>query len=384
MPLRGLLLVLLALGLLLPCICAAQDATEEVDYLALAGMLIRDDHLDRARVALSQVDSDDPNLDRVRYFTLLGIVHLRSGAFEQAYESLGLATAAGPHDALLYLYRAQAAYGCTRFSEALAELDKAKGAGIDTAGFHLLRAQTFRALNDSGRAWRAVEDGLLKYADDVNLLRLRVALLMESGLYQQALTYTGLLLTGEAERLDDVLTVAESLIRANQPEQAVTLLEAACLRHPDNLDLRVALAHAWQANSLPRAAATLFAEVARHRPEFAFEAAELYRRAGMPLTALYWNALVDDQKRKIRQRLGLLLQNEHYEMAAAMETRLSRLGLLEDEDIRYALAYALFKIRDYDRAEQHLKHLTRQDLFTNANSLRAAIETCRAEAWECY
>ena len=66
-----------------------------------------------------------------------------------------------------------------------------------------------------------------------------------------------------------------------------------------------------------------------------------------------------------------------------MEIPLRRVGLMEDEDLRYALAYALFKTGDFDGAERHLAALTRPDLFRKAAELRSAIQDCAEDSWKC-
>ena len=66
-----------------------------------------------------------------------------------------------------------------------------------------------------------------------------------------------------------------------------------------------------------------------------------------------------------------------------METPLRRVGLLEDEDLRYAIAYALFKTGEFQQAELHLAALNRPDLFRKAAELRRAIQDCVQDSWKC-
>ena len=66
-----------------------------------------------------------------------------------------------------------------------------------------------------------------------------------------------------------------------------------------------------------------------------------------------------------------------------MEPALRRAGLFEDEDIRYALAYAWFKAGDYDKSEDHLTALRRSDLFRKATELRKIMQDCADERWRC-
>ena len=90
-----------------------------------------------------------------------------------------------------------------------------------------------------------------------------------------------------------------------------------------------------------------------------------------------------DQSAKLKQRLAILLELRRFEQAAAMDEDLLRVGLLEDEDIRYALAYAVFKTGDFAAAEKQLQKLSRPDLFRKAAELRRAMQDCSEEPWLC-
>jgi tetratricopeptide (TPR) repeat protein len=101
------------------------------------------------------------------------------------------------------------------------------------------------------------------------------------------------------------------------------------------------------------------------------------------MQALTLNGQVIDQQKKLKQRLAIFIDLERFDQAAGMEPDLYRTGLLANEDIRYALAYALFKTGRYEEAESHLRQLTDSDLFRKANELRGAMERCREEPWRC-
>ena len=72
-----------------------------------------------------------------------------------------------------------------------------------------------------------------------------------------------------------------------------------------------------------------------------------------------------------------------FERAANMESSLYRTGLLEDQDVRYALAYALFSSRRFADANKHLDHLKNAELFRKGTELRRLMEVCKTEPWQC-
>ena len=69
-------------------------------------------------------------------------------------------------------------------------------------------------------------------------------------------------------------------------------------------------------------------------------------------TELRANARILDQKVKLKQRVAILIDLERFEAVSALEPRLSRMELLDDnQELRYALAYALFQVGEHRRAE---------------------------------
>ena len=72
-----------------------------------------------------------------------------------------------------------------------------------------------------------------------------------------------------------------------------------------------------------------------------------------------------------------------WERAAALDARLSRLGALDDESLRYGLAYAHFETGDHTRAEDLLRGIEDARLFRQATSLREAIDRCRENPEQC-
>jgi hypothetical protein len=78
-----------------------------------------------------------------------------------------------------------------------------------------------------------------------------------------------------------------------------------------------------------------------------------------------------------------LVDAEDFEAVTALEPQLNRLGLLGDQSVRYAVAYAAFKTGQFQKAEQHLREITEPELLESSLQLRKAIEACREAGWEC-
>lgn len=215
--------------------------------------------------------------------------------------------------------------------------------------------------------------------------RQRIALLVELGLglYREAVGLGQALLSRDEAGADDSLMLGEALRRNRQYDEAKRFLEDARLRYPDDTRIVVQLAHAYVDSGLPLAGAELFQRAAALEPDFVVEAAELYRRAGAFERALYMNAQIDDQAKKSRQRVAILLDRQDFETVAAMEDRLRRLGLLEDQAVRYALAYARFQTGDHAGSERLLKGIRDPELFKSATQLRKVMAHCQASPEAC-
>jgi len=143
------------------------------------------------------------------------------------------------------------------------------------------------------------------------------------------------------------------------------------------------LAHLYLDRQMPEAAANLFDEASIEDGKYTKEAAEMLRRARQFTLALYKNAQLTDTKEKYKQRVAIYLEFGEYERVVATDSALERSGLLEDENIRYALAYSYYMTGNFDKSEAQLKELSRPDLFEKATELRKSMEKCQNNSWEC-
>ncbi|MFO8071990.1 MAG: hypothetical protein R6V85_08950 [Polyangia bacterium] len=389
----ALLAALLALALLAPGDAGArlrkkekdpeEEIPAEVDHIALASMMLTDGYFDRAAAVLSEVDTEAEGLDLARYHMLFGLVSLERSAFGDAESHLEASLEAGQQDPMVHVFLAQARFGNGDYAGTLAALDAAGAAAESLAGSYRLRAQCHWKLERREQAFYALSHGLERFPDDAQLARYRVLLLVEMGLYQQAMEEGRTYLERAEASADDHASISEALIRGGQAEQAILILEGARLRFPASEEIALQLARAYLRAGRPLTAARLFRSEAHEHPELLLDAAELFKKGGRPVQALYLNADVVDQRAKIRQRLGLLIELERFEEAAALEPRLERLGLLDEDSVVYALAYSLFQIGKHDAAESYLERIRDPRLFKHAMELRRSMERCRAMGWEC-
>lgn len=361
-----------------------EETPEEIDHVSLAARMIKDGHFDRAQAVLGQVDLKLPGLDLARYFTLLGLVKLKLEDHSGARDALVQAVKVGQQDRSVHLFLAQAYYGLKDDRSVIRALDDAGDELTSTAPeLYGMRAVAHWRLGEHARAFAALAAGAQKFPAADKLQRQRVFYLVELGLFQEAIAAGEAYVNRATATPDDYITMGEALRRARQFQAARQFLEAARLRFPGDATMTAQLAHAYAQAEQENAAGFLFEQAAFLDEKFRVDAAEMYRRGGRLDLALALNAGVADQVAKMRQRLGILLKMERYDVVTTMEPRLSRLGLLDDQDIRYALAYAFYSVGDFAAAERHLKPLRDARLFEKAAELRKAMAACKERGWEC-
>jgi tetratricopeptide (TPR) repeat protein len=380
---RPMTLMLVTLALLWGAPAAGDEKGDEVDYLALAALMLRDGNIERAMIALDQVDRTAEGLDLVRYHTLRGMAHMRRNQFEAARDAFSDAVDSGETDAVVHVYLAQVNYQLEDYAAAIASLERAGAAVERVPSVYHMKAQCYWMLDDPVMAIATLDQAAQLFAEDASFLRRKVFYLVDLRLFKEAVVEGRRYLETTAGKLEDYVALGNALRASGELEEAARLLEYAQLIFPDSPEVKKVLAHVYIEREELSAAAEILHQAALLDPSLLGEAAELYRRSGQANRALILNSQLSDQPEKLRQRLALYLQLESFEQAAAMELPLKRLGLLDDEDLRYAIAYALFKTGEFAAAEQHLAALNRPDLFRKAAELRRAIQDCRGDSWKC-
>ena len=383
------LTVALCLSLLFLAPAIAQEPDSTVDYLALASLMLRDGNLDRAMTALDQVDLEAEGVDLVRYHTLRGMTFMRredSGRAREAFDDAVLAgerQQEGGVDVVVFVYLAQVNYRLEDYAGAIAALDRAGEAVARIPSVYHMRAQAHWLLGEKVEAIAVLDQASQIFPDDATFQRRKVFYLVDLGLFKEAVVQGKAYLERSEGMEQDYIALGNALRASGELDEAALFMEQAQLLFPGSSDVKKVLAHVYIDRGETSAAADLLYGAALLNPDLLPEAAELYRRAGQPFRAMNLNGQIVDQTEKLRQRLALYLELGNYEQAAAMEIPLRRVGLLAEEDLRYAVAYSHFKTGQFSLAEQHLAQLTRPDLFRKAAELRRAIQDCAEDRWKC-
>ncbi len=380
--------------LLMVCLCsasvqAAEDQSAETnqikqgDFLGIAALLVKDGHYQRALMALQNIDLTAENADLIRFYTLQGLAYLNLNDLVAAKKSLNLAVKQGQTDPMIFVYLAQTHYGLKEYQATVNAIDKAGQATLPYPGLAEMKIQSLWNLKHYEAAIDSSDVAQEQYPDDYRFLRRKVFYLVELGLYRNASEIGQKYLQISAAKLTDYMAIGNALRLSRQFEEALSILEIARLNYPENVKVAKLLAHTYIDKGQINTAAQILEQAAVYDTELLAEAGELYRRAGRFYRALSLNVGISDQKTKLKQRLAVLLALNRYEAAVNMQSAMFRTGLLNEQAIRYALAYAYFNIGQYDNARSHLAYLKEPELFKKGIELRRVMAECQKDAAQC-
>lgn len=353
------------------------------ELMPLAAMLIKDGNHDRAIKTLQTIDLAQEGLDLARYYTLLGMAQMGLKDLESARDSLQQAIANGQADPVIFVYLAQAQYGLKAYQETLATIDRAGDVFKTYPALLEMKMQAHWLLKQYSQAWDTLVLGETLFPENHKFLERKIFYALELGLYRSAAELGREYLAKSVAKAEDFVAIGNALRLSRQFDDAANILEVARLNHPEHATIAKVLAHTYLDQGMTHAAAAILEQASQYHPEFIAEAAELYKRAGRFYRALELNARISDQATKLKQRLAILIGLKQYEMVINMESALYRNRLLNDQSVRYALAYSAYAVSDFDKAKKHLNHVKESGLFKQAMELQRLMQECEAEKWKC-
>lgn len=381
--------------LALLCLLIFATATESlaakpVDFpalLDLAAQALQDGQPSRA---LSTLLAQSPPKEhgekaerlRRRYHTLVGLAYLKLVQYPNAVEHLEQALNAGNPEPLLYVYLAQAYFRLERYQDTLKAIEGAAPIIDQYPSLYEIKAQCLWQLHQEEAAFTTLTEAQRKFPNQLGFLRRQAFYLLEKKLYHQA-AQLGLSYLERSHSAQDYAALGNALRLAGALELAARVLEQGRLRHPQDVTLAKLLAHTYLARNMPLAAAWILEQTAQFDPRLYADAAELYRRGKDYYRALYLNAQVPDFKAQRRQRVAILLALKRYAEVLAMDKPLARAGLLQEDAVRYALAYAAYRVGKLALAEAYLKAISDPKIFRQAAELRRLLKECQSEPWRC-
>lgn len=368
------------------CISAAwaeEGQEQSTNLIELAAIMLRDGHSDRAILALQGVDLEDEDTDLARFYTLQGLAYMNLNDFVAAKDSFQLAISSGQQEKTIYVYLAQVNFSLKNYQETIQAITEAGQLINNYPALLAIKARAYWQLEEAEQAINTLNEAEQLFPGDYRFLKQKVFYFVELELYHEAAKLGRKYLSLSHTKAEDYVAIGNALRLSKAYEEAADILEIARLQFPNNDVVAKLLAHVYLDQDQLNSAAFILEQAAMLNSELLSEAAEIYRRAGRLHKALTLNEAIGDQKVKLKQRLSILLALKRFELVANMESALYRNGLLDDQHVRYALAYAFFSTDRHAAANDHLDHLTDADLFRRGVELRRLMEICKTEPWQC-
>jgi tetratricopeptide (TPR) repeat protein len=283
----------------------------------------------------------------------------------------------------IYIYLSQAYYKAEQYINAVHALDAAGEKGRASASLFTLRAECYWKADQKGAAIDALSRGAKLFPEDATLLKQKFYYFAELKLYQAAIVAAKAYMKKMPANVQEYISLAQMLQSGGESEEAIKVLEEAKLKFPSSAKVDILLGHYYNQKDMTHVTADLFEEGSYYDPIYLKEAAEMYRRNGELAHALYLNSMMTDKEEKTKQKVAIYIERGEFEKIIGLKDALDRYGLLNNDNMRYALAYAYYMVKDYDRAEAQLKKIEDDELFSKATVIRKNIEKCRSNSLEC-
>jgi len=357
--------------------------SDDVDYIALAGILLKDGYYSRADNALKSVDLDALECDKAQYYTLEGLIALKLSAYKRSNKSFYLAIENGQTQKSLYLYIAQNSFKLKEYKQTLDALEHAQELVDKEPKLLALKAECFYRLKEYTDAFDTLALINKTHPSYYAAYKQRFRYLIDLKLYQSALEDADIYL--EHTKSDEKVSISfiNALKKAKETKKATLLAEKAHLEYPNNVTITILLANLYIEQDMIESAATLFDLASLQDEKYIKDSSEIFRRAHDYIQALYKNSQILDTKEKYKQKVAIYLEFGNYERVIATESALKRNDLLEEQNMIYALAFSFYKVGEFQQSEKYLQMLTDSKLFTKAIELRKNMNKCTNNPWEC-
>ncbi len=424
---KKLVQTLLVFALVQATLIAEEAQEQAIDHLSLATMMFYDGNHQKALQELQLAKDSHLEIDWLKYHSIRGLIYLKEEKYSAAIPALKSAINATykkvykapvvekekrkylfslgsekkvvkPKKAVpafepeklrrekleeLYIYLSQAYYRNAQYIEAVNALDKAGKRGRDNAAYFTLRAECYWKAGQKDNAIAALSKGAKLFPKDVTLLKQKFYYYVDLKLYQAAIDAAKSYMKKVPASDKEYISLAQMLLSGGENQEALKVLEEAKIRFPRSAKIHILLGHLYNKKDMPHTTAHLFEEGSYYDKAYLKEASEMYRRAGNLSHALYLNSLMSDNVEKTKQQIAIYVDRGEFEKVIGLKDAIGRYGLLNDDNMRYALAYAYYVVKDYDTAESHLKKIQDNELFSKATIIRKNIEKCKENSLEC-
>lgn len=379
---RWLLYLLLAIiGLICPKILMAQEAGE-VDHVALAQILIKDGYYQRAQRTLNKIKEDGEESQKALVESLWGMIELHHKHYDKAIDRFLKSQRMGLKSTEIYLYLAEAYLQINHLEKAEINLKLLHAEFKQKLPYHLLKAEILWRQKQKLKAWIVLDQAQALGLSRLIIDKKRFSYLLDEQLYLAATDLAHKTLSQQGS-FQEVLAMASQLRQHQQYQSALGLLQILSFLRPDKEMVALEMAQNYLALSQSFSAALILETAAKHNISLSFEASEILRQVGKSYRARFLNMTTEDPAKRLKQKLALYLEEDDYLSLKYMIPQLQKTQLLEDQEIRYAVAYSLFRIGDFEKSNEYLNAIDKDGLFEKSIELKREIQNCQNEDWAC-
>jgi hypothetical protein len=329
--------------------------------------------------------------DQIRYYFFKGMIFFEAKRYDKAlvnYESA--------YQKIKFLYKneendlknsiitfmAQAHYALKNYARAISALNEQKQRSEKS---YLILSSSYWALDKKNRALTTLNSAISKFPRSSQLIKQKAIYYSEFGLLHE-IYLESLDLIANKTLFDQsyylfLVSLLKQKIEINLAQKS---LENAVIIHSQKADLISELAYIYYAQNKTLPAKDLYLKAATLDLKYAYAAAEVLLKNNDLSSAKYFNSLVLDQKKKIKQLFAIEIKMANFEEAYFLKDELNRQGLLADESLLYALAYCSVKVGKIEQSRLFLDQIKNPDIFKKALKLKDWSKDCLEEgAWKC-
>ncbi len=358
------------------------ELDSEVDHVSLARILVKDGHYDRAERTLQKVTPEEEQEAKALLASLRGMVELHKKQYQKSLTYFNQSLELGIESREIYLYRAEAYLQLGNLAEAAKSIEKIDLEAKQKLPYFLIKAEIQWQRGAKTQAWTVLNSAVRKKLSATVINKKKFAYLMEEGLFQTAKDLAFQVLQDE-NAFQDVVALASQFRLAKQHSIALEILQALQVLRPEKEMVALEMAQNYLSLGESFSAALILEQAAKHNISLSFEASEMLRQVGKSYRARFLNMTTMDPAKRLKQQLALYLEDDDYLSLKFMIPQLQKNSLLEDQEIRYAVAYSLFRTGDFEKSESYLNSIDKDGLFEKSIELKREISNCKAEKWAC-
>ncbi|HID00477.1 MAG TPA: tetratricopeptide repeat protein [Sulfurovum sp.] len=405
---------------------AKKQSEQTINHVEIATILFYDGKYDKALESLQKAKESHMDIDWVKYYSMKGIIALKEERYKEAISELHKAVEATKKKVYkaptienekkevlfslfskekkkkksqkplfepekirrakldeLHIYLSQAYYRDGQYIRAAKALDAAGERGRESASLFTFRAECYWKAKQKESAINALNKGSKLFPKDITLLKQKFYYFAELKLYQASIVAAKNYMKRVPASAQEYISLSQMLVSGGELGEAIKILEEAKMVFPMSAKVHILLGHYYKQKDMPHTTAYLFEQASYYEGKYLKEASEMYRRTGELSHALYLNSMMQDTEEKTKQKVAIFVSRGEFEKVIGLKDALHRYGLLSNDNMRYALAYAYYVVKDYENAEQHLKKIQDNALFSKATVIRKNIEKCKTNPLEC-